>query len=132
MKRVIVLSLAGLALASMLALSSEASHAQPATETHVLSNFPVLTDSQGRTNLPEFSGSGDGVQGALCSGAYPTGGTADVPAQVVTRLLTDLTHMRVWRPNGTPLANRDIRVNCTLEVASGGPAAAGFRRLGTG
>ena len=103
---------------------------QPAaTETHVLSNFSVLTDNNGRTNLPEFSGAGDGVRGALCSGAYPDGGTLAIPSQVVTRLLTDLTHMRVFQPDGDPLRNRSIRVNCTLEVELGAPAAAKIAAL---
>lgn len=120
MRRILLLAGAIALLAGALTLPAGA---QPATEVHVLSNFEVLTAADGRTNLPEFSGSGDGVRGALCSGAYPTGGTPNIPAQVVTRLLPDLTHMRVFRPNGTPLANRSIRVNCTLEVLSGEPAA---------
>jgi hypothetical protein len=105
----------------VLAAAVVPSGAQPATETHVLSNFSVLA-SNGFTNLPEFSGSGDGVVGAECTGASPFSGTPNIPSQMVTYLRTDLTHMRVFRPDGRPY-NGDLRVNCVLEVESGEPAA---------
>ncbi len=102
--------------------------AQVPTATVVLSNFPVLA-TNGHSNLPEFSGSGDGVVGAACTGARPRTGT-NIPAQVVTELRPDLTYMRILHNNGTPL-NGTVRVNCVLEVEVTEPAASRLRALTT-
>lgn len=117
-------ALAGALAASML----PAANAQepPPTVTFVLSNFPVRA-TNGFANLPEFSGSGDGVVGAACTGATPLGG-GNIPAQVVTNLRTDLTHMRILHNNGTPLTG-DVRVNCVLEVEVTPEGTATLHRL---
>src|SRR5207249_10232498 len=69
----------------------------------------------GFSNLPEFSGSGDGVLGAECTGASPSSGSTRIPAQVVTQLRTDLTHLRIFNHLGVPITG-DVRVNCTPTV----------------
>jgi hypothetical protein len=73
--------------------------------------------TNGFSNLPEFTGSGDGVVGAACTGASPQSGQ-NIPAQVITQLRVDLTHMRILHNDGTPL-NGTVRVNCVLEVRGG-------------
>jgi hypothetical protein len=100
--------------------------AQVPTATFVLSNFDVFV-SNGHTNLPEFSGSDDGVVGAACTGARPRTG-ASIPAQVVTELRPDLTYMRILRNNGLALTG-SVRVNCVLEVEVTEPAATKLRAL---
>ena len=102
--------------------------AQVASEVGVLQSIPVLA-TNGNANLPEFSGSGDGVLGVSCDGASPLGGGV-VPAIVITRLDADLTRMRIasWG-TGTPAVNGTVSVTCTIEVTSGTPAASGLRAL---
>jgi hypothetical protein len=98
----------------------------PPTATFVLSNFLVLA-TNGNANLPEFSGSADGVVGAACTGATPLSGP-NIPAQVATNLRADLTHMRILHNNGTPLTG-NVRVNCVLEVEVTPEAQATVQRL---
>ena len=114
---VLVLGLAVLALAGSLAVSwPRPAGAQAATTTGVISNLDVLA-TNGRSNLPEFSGSNDGVLGVACTGATPRSGP-NIPAQVVTELRPDLTYLRILHNTGTPL-NGTVRINCVLEVQSG-------------
>jgi hypothetical protein len=54
------------------ALPSADAQEPPPTVTGVVSDFPV-TVINGLSNLPEFSGSGDGVVGVACTGAAPRG-----------------------------------------------------------
>jgi hypothetical protein len=118
---VLVLGLAVVALAASLAISRPRSAgAQAATATGVISNLPVLA-TNGNSNLPEFSGSNDGVLGVACTGASPRGGP-NIPAQVVTQLRPDLTYLRILHNTGTPL-NGTVRINCVLEVEPGAPLA---------
>jgi hypothetical protein len=127
--RIAAVAIVTAALASGFAASVlPAANAQepPPTTTGVLSNFPVRA-SNGFSNLPEFSGSGDGVVGAACTGATPTGG-ANIPAQVITNLQTDLTHLRILHNNGTPLTG-DVRINCVLEVEATAEGAATLQQL---
>jgi hypothetical protein len=102
--------------------------AQVPTATVVLSNFEVFV-SNGHTSLPEFSGTDDGVVGAACTGSFPRTGP-NIPAQVVTALRADLTHMRILHSTGSPL-NGTVQVNCVLEVEVGEPAASSLRALTT-
>ncbi|HEX2373672.1 MAG TPA: hypothetical protein VHO93_06795 [Actinomycetota bacterium] len=121
---VLVFALAVVALAGSFAISRpDPAGAQVATSTGVISNFPVLA-TNGHSNLPEFSGSGDGVLGVACTGASPRGGP-NIPAQVITQLRSDLTYLRILHNNGTPL-DGTVRINCVLEVESG-PALARLR-----
>jgi hypothetical protein len=105
------LLLAGLALTTQRRATAQQ---QPETFTSVISNL-VVPVSNGFSNLPEFSGSGDGVLGAECTGASPLSGSTRMPAQVITQLRTDLTHMRIFNHLGAPITG-DVRVNCTLTV----------------
>jgi hypothetical protein len=105
------------------ACASSPQHPQKETSIGVISNFPVLA-TNGHSNLPEFSGSGDGVLGVACTGASPRGGP-NIPAQVITQLRSDLTYLRILHNNGTPL-DGTVRINCVLEVESG-PALARLR-----
>jgi hypothetical protein len=116
----------GLCVASFFSLRP--AKAQVASEVGVLYGFPVLA-TNGYANLPEFSGSGDGVLGVSCDGASPISGSV-VPAIVITRLDPDLTRMRIasWGTN-TPAVNGTVAVTCTLEVATGTAAAAGMHAL---
>jgi hypothetical protein len=122
-RRLVVTLLAFTLVALMLSLALGrpwSAQAQVPTVTVVLSNFEVFV-SNGHTNLPEGSGSADGVVGAACTGARPRTG-ANIPAQVVTELRSDLTYMRILRNNGLAL-NATVLVNCVLEVEVGEPAS---------
>lgn len=98
----------------------------PATVVGVLSNFPVLA-SNGFSNLPEFSGSGDGVVGAACTGAVPRSGN-QIPGQVVTELRPDLTYLRIMRNDGRAITGT-VRINCVLEVLDTPAGNAALGRL---
>ena len=118
---VLALGLALAALAATLVVNRPGqAGAQAATATGVISNLQVLA-SNGHSNLPEFSGSADGVLGVACTGAAPRIGP-NIPAQVVTELRSDLTYLRSLHNNGTPL-NGTVRINCVLEVESGATLA---------
>jgi len=123
-RRRLSLLAAGLAVVALLVALAIAwprsAQAQTTTTTGVISNVPVLV-TNGFSNLPEFSGSNDGVVGVACTGASPLSGP-NIPAQVVTQLRPDLTHLRILHNNGTPL-NGTVRVNCVLEVQSGATLA---------
>jgi hypothetical protein len=118
-----------IALAGTLAVSGlPGADAQqpPPTMVGVLSRFPVVA-SNGFSNLPEFSGTADGVVGAACTGATPRGGP-DIPAQVVTDLQQDLTQLRILHNNGQPLTGT-VRINCVLEVEATPGGTATLARL---
>lgn len=108
------------------ALPSADAQVPPPTETGVFSNFPV-TAINGFSNLPEFSGSGDGVVGVACTGAAPRGGKR-IPGQVVTELRTDLTYLRIIRNDGMAITG-DVRINCVFEVESTPEGSATLDRL---
>jgi hypothetical protein len=112
----LALLLAGLALTTQRRATAQA---PPETFTSVISNLVVPVDN-GFSNLPEFSGSGDGVLGAECTGASPFSGSTRLPAQVITQLRTDLTHLRILNHLGAPVTG-DVRVNCTLTVVVTAP-----------
>jgi hypothetical protein len=95
---------------------AEASH-RAGEHVGVLSNFRVNA-TNGYSNLPEFSGQGDGVIGAQCSGAAPLGGDR-IPAMVVTNLRYDLTYLRVLNAKGQPLSG-EVVINCTVYTRGAG------------
>ena len=111
------------------ALPAAEAQQPPPTFTGVLSNF-VVHASNGYSNLPEFSGSGDGVLGAACTGASPRSGP-NIPAQVITTLRSDLTYLRILHNTGTPLTG-DVRINCVLEVEATPEGSATLDRLQAG
>jgi hypothetical protein len=98
----------------------------PLTATGVASNI-LVSVTNGNSNLPEFSGSGDGVVGVACTGANPRTGP-NIPAQVITTLRTDLTYLRILHNTGTPLTG-DARINCVLEVEATPQGSATLQRL---
>ena len=115
-RRLVVTLLAFTLVALVLSLALGrpwSAQAQTPTFTGVVSNLPVLA-TNGFSNLPEFSGSGDGVVGVACTGATPRGGR-NIPAQVVTELRTDLTYLRIMHNDGRAM-NGTVRINCVLEV----------------
>jgi hypothetical protein len=87
----------------------------------------VVHASNGYSNLPEFSGSGDGVLGVACTGASPRSGP-NIPAQVITTLRPDLTYLRILHNTGTPLTG-DVRINCVLESEPSPEGAATLEQL---
>jgi hypothetical protein len=95
------------------ALPSADAQVPPPTVVGVISNLDVLA-SNGFSNLPEFSGSGDGVVGVACTGAVPRSGNK-IPGQVVTELRTDLTYLRIMRNDGLAITGT-VKINCVLEV----------------
>jgi hypothetical protein len=99
---------------------------EPPVATGVISNFPV-TATNGFSNLPEFSGSGDGVLGVACTGATPRSGNL-IPGQVVTELRTDLTYLRIIRNDGAAITGT-VRINCVLEVEATPEGTAALERL---
>jgi hypothetical protein len=102
---------------------ADASH-RPGEHVGVLSNFR-LTATNGYTNLPEFSGQGDGIIGVACTGAAPLG-SPRMPAMVVTNLRFDLTYLRVMNANGTPL-NGEVVINCVIYARTAEGAATAQR-----
>jgi hypothetical protein len=111
---VVLLAFSLVALALSLALGRPwSAQAQVPTTVGVLSNFAVLA-SNGNSNLPEFSGSGDGVVGVACTGAVPRSGP-NIPAQVVTELRPDLTYLRILHNDGRPM-NGTVLINCVVEA----------------
>ena len=125
---VIAVAVLTAALAGGIAVSVlPAADAQTTTHlTSVLSNFSVGAIN-GYSNLPEFSGSGDGVRGVACTGAAPRTGP-DIPAQVVTTLRTDLTYLRILHNNGTPLTG-SVLINCVFDVLPTAEGSATMQRL---
>jgi hypothetical protein len=85
----------------------------PASETLVFSGIPV-TASNGFVALGAGTGANDGVLGVACTGASPLGGSANVPAQVVTQLGSAQTQLRILRSNGTTISG-NVSVNCVVE-----------------
>jgi hypothetical protein len=127
-RRVAVVCLVALAGTLVVtALPSADAQQPPPTEVGVLSNFAVAA-SNGFSNLPEFSGSGDGVVGVACTGATPRSGTINIPGQVVTELRSDLTYLRIIRPDGVALTG-NVRINCVVEVVATPEGSATLRQL---
>lgn len=121
-----VLAVVLLAILGVSALSRADAQQPPPTVVGVFSNFPV-TASNGFSNLPEFSGSGDGVVGVACTGASPRSGTRIV-GQVVTELRTDLTYLRIMRNDGLAITG-NVLINCAIEVEDTAAGAATLDRL---
>jgi hypothetical protein len=104
-----------------------ASAQEPASQVFVFSSIPV-TASNGFASLGAGSGINDGVLGAACTGASPLGGSANVPAQVVTELRSTQTAMRILRSNGSTITGT-VFVNCSLDLDVSGAANATIERL---
>jgi hypothetical protein len=66
--------------------------------------------------------------GVACTGATPRSGTINIPGQVVTELRSDLTHLRIIRPDGVALTG-NVRINCVVEVVATPEGSATLRQL---
>jgi hypothetical protein len=105
--------------------SADAQQPTP-TVVVVLSNFPV-TATNGFSNLPEFSGAGDGVVGVACTGATPRSGN-QIPGQVVTELRQDLTYLRIIRNDGRAITG-NVQINCVIEAEANSQGDVTLRQL---
>jgi hypothetical protein len=120
-----ILTLVAAAFALALATRPQPAGAQagPAHDTEVIANLVTSTNASGEIHLGPGSGSAD-VLGVGCNPAGPRGG-ANIPGQMVTDFQSGETILRVFRINGTVLANRAVRFSCTVDFGEGvSPAAA--------
>jgi hypothetical protein len=114
-----ILTLVAAALALALAARPQPAEAQPgpAHDTEVLANLVLGTNGSGEIHLGPGSGSND-VLGVGCNPAGPrTGG--NIPGQIVTDFQAAETILRVFRVNGTVLANQLVRFTCTVDFGVG-------------
>jgi hypothetical protein len=109
------------------AIPSASAQEPPESQVFVFSSIQV-TASNGFASLGAGSGFNDGVLGAACTGASPLGGSANVPAQVVTELRSTHTAMRILRSNGSTITGT-VFVNCSLDLDVSGAANATIERL---
>jgi hypothetical protein len=121
------LLMAAAAGAVAVAAMPSASAQEPASQVFVFSSIPVSA-SNGFASLGAGSGTNDGVLGAACTGASPLGGSANVPAQVVTELRGTQTALRILRSNGTTI-NGTVFVNCALDFLVSAEGNATIERL---
>jgi hypothetical protein len=124
----VVLAVLVAALLGVVGLSAlpRAEAQQEQVAVGVISNLAVVA-TNGFSNLPEFSGSGDGVLGVACTGATPRSGNM-IPGQVVTELRTDLTYLRIIRNDGAAITGT-VRINCVLEVEATALGTGSLERL---
>jgi hypothetical protein len=110
-----ILSLIAAAFALAVVTRPQQAQAQagPAHDTEVFSNVVISTNSTGEIHLGPGTGSAD-VLGFGCNPAGPRGG-ANIPGQLVTDFQGTETILRVFRINGTVLANRAVRFTCTVD-----------------
>ena len=114
-----ILTLVAAALALALATRPQPAEAQagPAHDTEVISNIVVSTNASGDIHLGLGSGSDD-VLGLGCNPAGPRSG-GNIPGQVVSDFQAAETILRVFRVNGTVLANQAVRFTCTVDFGEG-------------
>jgi hypothetical protein len=114
-----ILTLVAAALALALAARPQPAEAQPgpAHDTEVFSNLVFGSNGSGEIHLGAGTGSND-VLGVGCNPAGPrTGG--NIPGQMVTDVQPFETVLRVFRVNGTVLANQSVRFSCTVDFGVG-------------
>jgi hypothetical protein len=110
---VLVMATAAAAL-GLGALPGAEAQEPPPEATFVFSNIPV-TASNGHVDLGEGTGEVDGVLGIACTGAAPRGGTARIPAMVVTELRSTQTLLRIVQANGVTVTG-SVSINCVVDV----------------
>jgi hypothetical protein len=110
------------ALAAAGLSSTPSAQAQEQTEEFVfIDNFGVDPDANGYVTL-DARDSGFVSMLLQCAGAYPQGGTSQIPAQVVTREPQPLLfRLRIFNNKGFVVTN-PIRVNCTADIVAPIPA----------
>lgn len=107
------------------ALPSADAQEPPPSATFVFSSISI-TASNGHANLGPGTGTDAGVLGIACTGAAPRGGTARLPAMVITELGSTTTRLRIVQANGITVTGT-VLINCVVEVVvepGGGTAAA--------
>ena len=131
---VVVAILALLAAAYALAVAARPERAQAqsgfARDTEVIANLVLRTNSKGEIFLPAGTGSNDTL-GAACVPAGPRGG-GNIPGQMVSDFQPAQLILRVFRINGSVLANQPVRFSCTVDFGDAPPspaAAAAVARL---
>jgi hypothetical protein len=119
-----ILTLVVAALALALATRPQPAEAQagPAHDTEVFSNIVLPTNASGEIHLGLGTGSND-VLGVGCNPAGPRSG-GNIPGQVVSDFQAAETILRVFRVNGTVLANQAVRFTCTVDFGEGTTPAA--------
>lgn len=116
MRRILPAAVLAVALLAAGFVGLTANHratAQEPTEVVFVFSDRFQPGSDGRTGL--IGGTNDGIQGIMCSGSNPQGGTAQIPTQVLTQLLSDVINIRVFNHQGQPVSGL-IRLNCTVDV----------------
>ena len=84
----------------------------PGTQTFISSGI-LVTATNGHATLE--SGTNDGILGIACTGNAPRGGTARIPAMVVTELTVNDTRLRIVQANGVTVTGT-VRINCVVEI----------------
>jgi hypothetical protein len=114
-----ILTLVAAALALALAARPQPAKAQaaPAHDTEVIPNLVFSTNASGEIHLGAGTGSDD-LPGVGCNPAGPRTGS-NIPGQLVTDFQGPETVLRVFHLNGTVLANRAVRVTCTVDFGEG-------------
>jgi hypothetical protein len=114
-----ILTLVAAALALALATRPQPAEAQPgpAHDTEVIPNLVLVTNASGEIHLGAGTGSDD-LPGVGCNPAGPRSG-GNIPGQLVTDFQAAETILRVFRINGTVLANQAVRFTCTVDFGEG-------------
>jgi len=110
------------ALAAVGLSSTRSAQAQTLeTETVIIQTLAVDPDANGYVTL-NFPSPDIEAMWLQCAGAYPQGGTPQIPAQVITRQpQPQLFKLRVFNNKGFVVTN-PIRVNCTFDIIRLQPA----------
>ena len=105
------------ALAATGLSSTRSARAQEFQEIVFVDNFSVDPDANGYATL-DFREPETEAMWLQCGGAYPQGGTPQIPAQIITRQPQPLLfQLRVFNNKGFVVTN-PIRVNCTFDIIS--------------
>jgi hypothetical protein len=110
------------ALAAAGLSSTPSARAQQTEEVVFIDNFGVDPDANGYVTL-DARDSGFESMLLQCAGAYPQGGTPQIPAQIITRQPQPLLfQLRVFNNKGFVVTN-PVRVNCTVDIVVPVPTA---------
>jgi hypothetical protein len=110
------------ALAAAGLSSTPSAQAQQTEEVVFIDNFGVDPDANGYVTL-DARDSGFESMLLQCAGAYPQGGTPQIPAQIITRQPQPLLfQLRIFNNKGFAVTN-PVRVNCTVDIVVPVPTA---------
>jgi hypothetical protein len=114
----VVIAALAVAAASLTLTRAEA-QPEPGEEVVFVDNFTVFPDANGYVSL-DFRDT-DWTIFAECGGAYPIGGTAQLPSQVMIRQPEPrLLRMRLFNPQGRVVTTTS-RVNCVFDIIAPAP-----------